>query len=98
MVPTVFIRLKTLRALLHQSLTAVQNNIVVSTFVLQHVREDDVDGDSAKLIGVYRTRESACAASARMLSQLGFCDHPNGFIIDEYELDRDHWSEGFGID
>lgn len=83
-----------------------------SVFVLQHVRYDR-DGDpwsdeDIKLIGVYRSAESAKAAIARLVTKPGFRDFPNlidpainsyasGFNLDEYELDQDSWTEGFGI-
>ena len=38
---------------------------------------------------------AANAAIARLSFQLGFRDHPDGFTVDEYELDKDHWCEGF---
>lgn len=58
------------------------------------------------LIGVYRTLEAAKAAVSRLALQPGFSQHPNiiapdltseeqGFYISEYELDKDHWTEGF---
>ena len=68
-----------------------------SVFVLHHVRADDEYGDDAKLIGVYRARKTADAAIARLSNQPGFRDHPAGFSVDEYPLDKDHWTEGFGI-
>ncbi|MDO7844464.1 DUF7336 domain-containing protein [Sphingomonas immobilis] len=64
-------------------------------YLLHHVREDDEFGDDAKLIGVYRSRSSAERAIARLSLQPGFRDYPAGFEIGEYELDRDHWEEGF---
>jgi homoserine kinase type II len=67
-----------------------------SVYVVQHVaREDEADED-VKLVGVYSSRAEARAAVARLRGQPGFCDAPNGFHIDEYQLDKDHWSEGFG--
>ena len=66
-----------------------------SAFTLHHVRADDECGDDAKLSGVYRSRDAANAAIARLSFQLGFRDHPDGFTVDEYELDKDHWCEGF---
>ena len=76
-------------------------------YVVQHLHiifpqeEEDV-----KLIGVYCTRKNAEEAAARLSSQAGFCDFPKivnyevdkdqqGFHIDEYQLDLDHWSEGY---
>lgn len=66
-----------------------------SVFVLHHLHSDDEYGDDAKFIGVYRSRANAEAAIARLSVQPGFRDHCHGFTIDEYELDKDHWCEGF---
>lgn len=67
-----------------------------TVFVLHHVRSDDEHGDDAKLIGVYRTEVEAKAATGRLSSQPGFVHHPDGWHIDRYVLDQDHWVEGFG--
>lgn len=64
-------------------------------YELMHVHEFDEDEDDAKLIGCYRTEEAAQAAISRLLLQPGFRDHPEGFSIGAYELDVDHWVEGF---
>jgi hypothetical protein len=77
-----------------------------SVFVLQHVHFISSGQQDVKLIGVYRSLEAAHAAINRLHNQPGFADHrrlvdpltdddANGFYIDEYELDKDHWSEGF---
>lgn len=77
-----------------------------SVFVLQHSREMPSGEDAVKFIGVYRTEVSARAAAHRLKAQPGFCrfpklfdklsdDYGDGFHIDEYELDKDHWIEGF---
>lgn len=68
-----------------------------AVFVLHHVRSDDEYGDHAKLIGVYRTASAAEAATKRLACQAGFVDSPAGWQIDRYELDQDHWAEGFGF-
>ena len=67
---------------------------MTSVFVLQHSYELN-DCEETKLIGVYSTRTSAELAIERLRLQRGFCDRPDDFTIDEYELDRDHWTEGF---
>jgi hypothetical protein len=64
-------------------------------YLLWHVRSDDEDGDDAKLIGVYSCEASAQSAIDRKKNQPGFVDHPDGFEIAEYKIDRDAWSEGF---
>jgi hypothetical protein len=64
-------------------------------YVLHHVRSDDEYAEDAKLIGVYRSADAAAAAIDRLKDRPGFIDHPNGFHADAYQLDRDHWEEGF---
>jgi len=66
-----------------------------SVFVLQHVAREDEDDEDVKLIGVYSSQSSAEAAVSRIMLQSGFADFPEGFYVDEYEIDEDHWAEGF---
>jgi hypothetical protein len=49
-----------------------------------------------KLIGVYRTEAEAVAAVERIKAKPGFSDTGGKFEISPYELNQDHWSEGFG--
>ena len=64
-------------------------------FVVQHVHEIEKDIEDVKFIGVYSSLNNANMAVERLKAQPGFCDLPGGFHIDEYSLDKDHWSEGF---
>ena len=76
-----------------------------SVFVLQHSHSPTPDDDEVKLIGVYRTRAAAEATVAKLRDMPGFRNHPRivdtasegdeGFHIDEYQLDQDHWVDGF---
>ena len=70
---------------------------MASVFVLQHVhaREDGVE--DVKFIGVYSSREKADAAVARLSRLPGFSDAPDGFHVDEYRVDQDHWVEGYVV-
>jgi len=54
----------------------------------------DARGDE-KLIGVYRTEEDALAAFERVKAKRGFSDEGGEFECVRYELNRDHWTEGF---
>ena len=65
-----------------------------SVFILWHSHDTDGDSDD-KLIGVYRTRDDAEAAIGRMKDKPGFRDAPEGFLIDEYVLGEDQWTEGY---
>ncbi len=66
-------------------------------FLAWHTHADGLD-DNAKLLGVYSTRELAEAAVDRSRSKPGFRLYPRGFEIVGYDVDRDEWTEGFGLD
>lgn len=66
-----------------------------SVFVLQHVAREDQDDEDVKFIGVYSSRATAEAAVARLRQQPGFSAYRDGFHLDEYTIDMDHWTEGF---
>jgi len=65
-----------------------------SVFLLWHVHEI-AGADSEKLIGVYETAELAKQAIQRLATKPGFIATPNGFLYERYDLNRDHWTEGF---
>lgn len=65
-----------------------------TVYLVQHVRDPDDDAD-VKVIGVFSSEGAARQAVERARSRPGFSDHPDGFHIDRYELDADHWCEGF---
>jgi hypothetical protein len=64
-------------------------------YVLHHVVREFEDDEDAKLIGVYLTEDEARAAIARLADQPGFREHPAGFQINPYPVNKDHWAEGF---
>ncbi|AJQ95590.1 DUF7336 domain-containing protein [Gynuella sunshinyii] len=77
-----------------------------SAYLLQHLHVISEDNECAKIIGLYASKEDALAAIKRLSVQTGFSDHPklidplvdkeeSGFYIDEYEIGKDHWSEGY---
>jgi homoserine kinase type II len=39
--------------------------------------------------------DEARKAVERVKDQPGFRDHPDGFVIDCYELNQDNWEQGF---
>ena len=67
----------------------------VAVFVVQHVHVFPNGQEDVKFIGVYSTRELAEAAAERLRTQPGFAEAPDRFHINEYDLDRDHWTEGY---
>jgi hypothetical protein len=65
-------------------------------FILWHHYSNDPDDDSEKLLGVYSSREIAEERRDRKYKHLpGFCRGEGEFTIDPYDLDQDHWNEGF---
>jgi len=66
-----------------------------SVFLLWHTHEIPDQEDDSKLIGVYESRDAALSAQERASRQPGFAQLPEGFLISEYEVGKDHWPEGF---
>jgi len=63
--------------------------------VLSFVRAREEQSDIELLIGVYSSKDEANDAINRLRDKPGFADFPKGFEIAPYELDRDHWVDGF---
>ena len=70
---------------------------MASVFVLQHVHSREGGSEDVKFIGVYSSREKAQGAMTRLTRLPGFADAPDGFHIDEYRVDQDHWAEGYVV-
>jgi homoserine kinase type II len=66
-----------------------------SVFLVWYVRAQDGADDEELLIGVYDTEEEAKAAIERLKGKPGFVSAPDRFQIHPYEVNRDHWTEGF---
>ena len=64
-------------------------------YVLHHVMREFADDEDVKLIVVYSSEDGAREAIARLSAQPGFRENPAGFQVEPYELDKDHWTEGF---
>ena len=48
-----------------------------------------------KVIGIYSSSALAEEAMERTRVLPGFAQEPEGFTIDRYEIDKDHWPRGF---
>jgi hypothetical protein len=63
-------------------------------FILTH--EYELNGyDTLKILGVYSERLLAEQAQARFEAEPGFCEHKDGFVIEESQIDKDLRSGGF---
>jgi hypothetical protein len=69
--------------------------LVTKVYVLQHAHPLEDGEDEVKFIGVYSSRENAQAAIVRLSKTPGFSDEQTGFHIDEYQVDKDQWVEGY---
>ena len=61
-------------------------------FVLLHSLPET---GKVKVVGIYSSRALAEAAEERTRLLPGFKDEPDGFTIEQYEVDKDHWPRGF---
>jgi len=72
---------------------------MAKVYLLQHSYEIEHEGvsiDRTKLIGIYSTEEKAEAVIERYKNIEGFDKYPiTCFNIGDYDLDKDHWTEGF---
>jgi hypothetical protein len=66
-----------------------------TVFVLWHSHHTRRGETEDKLIGIYTSEAEAEAAKICKLRFEGFRDTPDGFLIEECELNRDQWSEGY---
>ena len=78
---------------------------MITVYLVQHLHLLD-EVEDIKIIGIYRSEAAAMMAINRVKNHPGFCDFPNvvdsaqegdnqGFHICPYDLDSDHWTEGY---
>jgi homoserine kinase type II len=67
-------------------------------YIVQHVHVQYDASEEVKLIGAYSSGERAEEAVSRLRQQPGFSETATGFEIERYEVDKDHWCEGFFTD
>ncbi len=64
-------------------------------YILWHIHRPNTEEIDEKFIGVYSSIEKAQEAAERSAQLPGFIDFPDGFSVDAYEIDEDHWKDGF---
>jgi homoserine kinase type II len=67
---------------------------MISVYLLQHSYENE-STEVTKIIGIYSSRERAELILEKYKALPGFKEYPESFNIDEYEIDKDNWVEGF---
>ena len=70
---------------------------MTKAFLLEHTARIGEDED-VKFIGVYATENDAKAAIERLKAKPGFRDVSGAFSYSDYEINVDHWIEGYGIE
>ena len=64
-------------------------------YLVEHVHTQDDGEEDVKLVGVYSSEEGAQNAIERARLLPGFRDTPDGFVVNSYSLDEDHWTSGY---
>lgn len=65
-------------------------------FLLWHHYPDVPGDDNAKLLGVYSSKKLAEQQIETFYKSLpGFRTSNGEFTVDKYEVDKNHWAEGF---
>lgn len=67
-------------------------------YLLQHAYQygKNAEHEESKILGIYDTEEKAKEAAAHYQQLPGFRDFSDEcFTIDQYELNKGEWSEGF---
>lgn len=68
--------------------------VLTHAFEMKSSKDEELE-ERAKMIWVYTSQDEAAKAVERLKTKPGFCDYPDGFIIDPYELNEDCWQDGF---
>jgi hypothetical protein len=63
-------------------------------YTLVHVHDHN-EYEDVKFIGVFSSWEKAQGAKQQLKDKPGFCESPNGFHTEPYEVDKIYWEEGF---
>ena len=69
-------------------------NTLMAVFVVHHEIQRYDDRDETKIVGVYSTEAKAKLAIERLRVLPRFSEYPDGFSVDCYPIDADHWIEG----
>lgn len=64
-------------------------------YILWHTHEFEDGDEDSKLLGVYSSESIAKDKIMKYKKLPGFGQYPDGFEISKYEIDTDHWEEGF---
>jgi len=70
----------------------MKNNYI---YLLWHTHVLGDGEEDSKLLGVYSSQSLATQKIDEYKMLPGFRDYPSGFEISKYEIDCDHWKEGF---
>lgn len=63
-------------------------------YLLQHSYEHN-GIEETKIIGIFSSKHKALEVIEQYKILSGFKNHSNNFYIDEYQVDKNYWEEGF---
>ncbi|MCM1090827.1 MAG: hypothetical protein NC092_12425 [Butyrivibrio sp.] len=66
-------------------------------YLLQHSYEMENGSEETKILGIFSSNLEAEKAIEKYKKLSGFKERPDDFYIDEYELNRKYWAEGYGV-
>jgi hypothetical protein len=66
----------------------------MTVYLLQHVHSVN-DDDDVKTLGIYSSEACALEAVERFRKLPGFSTAPDGFSVNAFEIDQDHWTSGY---
>jgi hypothetical protein len=69
---------------------------MTKVYLLCHDYETSTSPDNGIIIGLFSTHELTSKAIEALSSKPGFANFKNGFTIDTYIVNEDHWRDGFG--
>jgi homoserine kinase type II len=76
-------------------LPGADDKITDLAYVVYHEFEHPEGVDNVRLIGLFSQETDANRAIEHLQAKPGFQRHEDGFSVGTYQLDKDHWTEGF---
>lgn len=67
--------------------------LVSHSYVTRYYLEKEIE--DGKIIGIFSSKDAAKIIVNEYKKISGFKKHKNGFIIEEYVIDKKYWTEGF---
>ncbi len=70
----------------------------MSLQLITHILTKNGEEESVKIIGIAEDGEQAAALVEEMKKLPGFRDHPEGFMVNPYQVGQYDWQQGFEVE